>query len=400
MTEFRLRHFMMIHSRQDRENLEEANLSPYACRSSDSKGRRFEEDIHAYRSHFQRDRDRVVYSSCFRRLEYKTQVFINGTADHYRTRLTHTLEMTLVGRTLARALAANEDLAETIALAHDIGHCPFGHVGERELDHLMQDHGGFDHNQQSLRWVDRLETKYPEFPGLNLSWEVRAGLMKHVAARPGESLDGHPVGPHQFAEAQIADVADDIAYYAHDVEDGLEAGLLTPDLLEGNELWRVARSRVREDYPALSETKEIRMTLRRLLDVQVKDVIDTSLAQLEKIRPASPREIMTASERVITFSPFLKDLIAPHREFLFKHVYWHPAVEQENQLAVDLMKRLFLFYVENPTQMGRKAKARIQEEGLWRTACDYISGMTDRYALEEVQRHGLNTSTGKGHPTS
>jgi len=380
----------MIHSRENQESREEANLAPFACQSQSSRGRLHPEPTHLYRSEFQRDRDRVVYSSCFRRLEYKTQVFINGTADHYRTRLTHTLEMTLVGRTIARSLGLNEDLTETIALAHDIGHSPFGHVGERELDTLMKDHGGFDHNEQSLRWVEMLEERYPSFAGLNLTWEVRAGLRKHSAARPGAALDGCPIGPMQAGEAQIADVADDISYYAHDVEDGLEAGLLTPELLQQVELWNLARSDVKEEFGLLSEEQEVRMTLRRLLDMQVRDVIDHTLAQLDRIKPLSPADIMNSGERCIAFSPQLQEWLKPHREFLFKHVYWHPDVDEQNQEAVVLMKKLFLFYVENPDTMGRKARARLDREGLWRTACDYLSGMTDRYAMEEVARHGLD----------
>lgn len=380
----------MIHSRQDHEVMEDRNLAPYAMHSALSKGRHFGEALHFYRNPFQRDRDRIVYSSCFRRLEYKTQVFINGTADHYRTRLTHTLEMTLVGRTIARALSLNEDLTESIALAHDIGHSPFGHVAERELAHLMKRHGGFDHNLQSLRWVEMLEEKYPVFPGLNLTWEVRAGLRKHIAADPGAELDGHPIGPFQFGEAQIADVADDISYFAHDVEDGLEAGLLSPDLLEKkNPLWNLARSQVQEEFGAMSQDKEARMTIRRLLDIQVRDVIQSSLLRFQQAAPESTDEVMTASERLVDFSADMKALLQPHRDFLFRHVYWHPDVEAANRAAVDLMKRLFLFYVEHPDRMGRKARARMEREGLWRTACDYISGMTDRYALEEVRKYGI-----------
>jgi dGTPase len=380
----------MIHSRENQESREKKYLASFASHVEETRGRLYPEPSHPYRSEFQRDRDRVVYSSCFRRLEYKTQVFINGTADHYRTRLTHTLEMTLVGRTIARALRLNEDLTETIALAHDIGHSPFGHVGERELDSLMKEHGGFDHNEQSLRWVEMLEPKYPGFSGLNLSWEVRAGLRKHSAARLGADLDGYPIGPLQAGEAQIADVADDIAYYAHDVEDGLEAGLLSPALPKEVDLCNLARSQVQKDFGVLTEEQDVRMTLRRLLDLQIQDVIDYSLEQLDRLAPKSTADIMNAKERCITFSPWLREMLGPHREFLFKHVYWHSDVEEQNQQAVDLMKKLFLFYVENPKKMGRKAQARLEEEGLWRTACDYISGMTDRYAMEEVERHKLS----------
>ncbi len=230
----------MFHSRKERENPEESYLAPYAARNTQTRGRVYAETQHDYRTEVQRDRDRIIYSRSFRRLEYKTQVFINGTADHYRTRLTHTFELPAIGRTLARALRVHEDVTEAIALAHDIGHSPFGHVGERELDHLMHAHGGFDHNIQSLRWVEQLEERYPHFSGLNLTWEVRAGLRKHLAARPQETLDDHPIGPFQYAEAQIADVADDIAYYAHDIEDALESGIVSRRQLPELEIWKKA----------------------------------------------------------------------------------------------------------------------------------------------------------------
>ena len=233
----------MLLTRKELEDQEASALAPYAMRSAASRGRRNREAPHEHRTDFQRDRDRVIHSKCFRRLEYKTQVFINGTADHYRTRLTHTFEMTAVGRTIARALRANEDLTECIALAHDIGHSPFGHAGEAALNELMEGHGGFDHNIQSVRAVEYLEHRYPGFPGLNLTWEVRAGLYKHQASLPGFTLEGHPIGPHQMIEAQIADVADDLTYYAHDIDDGLEAGLLSVAQLQDIEIWQRATAR-------------------------------------------------------------------------------------------------------------------------------------------------------------
>ena len=240
----------MIESRADRESLEKQSLAPYAANSAASRGRCYHENKASRRADFQRDCDRIINSRCFRRLEYKTQVFVIGTQDHYRTRLTHTMEMTQVARTLARALLVNEDLAAAISLAHYIGHSPFGHSGERALDKLMTDHGGFDHNLQSQRWVEVLEETYPEFNGLNLTWEVRAGLCKHLSKTPGAALDGFPLGPWQMLEAQIADVADDIAYHAHDAEDGLDAGIITPAQLRGLEVWQIAEYRVRALYPA------------------------------------------------------------------------------------------------------------------------------------------------------
>lgn len=384
----------MLHTRTDQENLESAHLRPYAAHSATSRGRQYPESRHDYRTDFQRDRDRIIYSSCFRRLEYKTQVFINGTADHYRTRLTHTFEMTAIGRTLARALRANEDLTEAIALAHDIGHSPFGHEGERKLDALMHDHGGFNHNTQSLRWVEQLESKYPGFPGLNLTWEVRAGLRKHQAAMPGAELDGHPIGPHQFIEAQIADTADDIAYYAHDVEDGIEAGLLTGEQLAPLALWQAARERSIQQFPDADATLRDRLTVRCLLDIQVEDVVQTSLARLAEYRPPSAEAVMEAPVRMVDFSPEMKQILQPHREFLFRNLYWHPEVEEANHDAVRMMTRLFLHYIDHPDVMGTKARARLPSEGLWRTACDYASGMTDRYAFAEYLKYRLDENRG------
>lgn len=381
----------MLHSRKEREKLEEACLAPYAVRSAASRGRLYPEPPHDVRTEFQRDRDRVLYSKAFRRLEYKTQVFVNGTADHYRTRLTHTMEMAAVGRTLARALRANEDLVEAIALAHDIGHSPFGHVGEEALDELMKQEGGFDHNLQSCRAVELIEHPYPAFPGLNLTWEVRAGLRKHLAAQPGAVLDGHPLGPRQFLEAQVADVADDIAYYAHDVDDGLEAGLISVADLAGLEIWREAERRSRVE-PAADGAA--RATVRALLDLQVEDVLQTGAERLKRFRPASPAEVMRAPEKAVDFSPGMKALLTPLRTFLFERLYYNPAVSNDSQAAVRMMRRLFLHYIAHPEVMGRKARARLESEGLWRTVCDYIAGMTDRYAMEEFQKLGLDREPG------
>ena len=249
-------------------------MAPYATKSAESLGRLHPEEPHPLRSCFARDRDRILHSRCFRRLEYKTQVFVNGTADHYRTRLTHTMEMAAVGRTLARILKANEDLTECICLAHDIGHSPFGHAGEHVLDDLMKNNGGFDHNLQSLRSIEVIESPYPAFRGLNLTWEVRAGLLKHEAHIENAELDGHPIGPFQSLEAQIADIADDMTYHAHDVDDGIEAGIVTIQQLEQTEFWRLAASTTKARYPNLTEDQFIRATIRYLLEMQMLDVVE------------------------------------------------------------------------------------------------------------------------------
>lgn len=380
----------MLRSRKETEELEDRMLAPYAARSARSHGRKHAEPAHEHRADFQRDRDRILHSRCFRRLEYKTQVFINGTADHYRTRLTHTLEMTAVGRTLARALGANPDLAEAIALAHDIGHSPFGHAGEEALNELMQDHGGFDHNIQSVRWVEELELSYPTFPGLNLTWEVRAGLYKHQAHIPGFTVDGRPIGPHQYLEAQIADVADDMTYHAHDIDDGFDAGLLTEEQLETTEAWRRSAARVKKLYGELPTDQRRKACVRTLLDLQVEDVLRSSEARLAKFQPRSPDEVMSCPERLVAYSQEWRDLMGELKKFLFQNMYWSPMVDGANKEATAMMRKLFLHYVAHPDIMGSKAQARIPRDGVWRAACDYLSGMTDRYALDEYLKFGLN----------
>ncbi|MBL7016509.1 MAG: deoxyguanosinetriphosphate triphosphohydrolase [Kiritimatiellales bacterium] len=379
----------MTNNRQAWETLEDNGLAAYAAHSATSRGRRYEEDAHPVRSCFQRDRDRVLHSRCFRRLEYKTQVFVNGTADHYRTRLTHTMEMTAVGRTLARAFRVNEDLTETICLAHDVGHSPFGHRGEDVLNELMKDYGGFDHNLQSLRAVNQLEYQYPGFPGLNLTWEVRAGLLKHEAATPGAELDGRPIGPFQYLEAQIADVADDMSYHAHDVDDGLSAGLITLAQLRKLAFWKTAAARTDEQYTGLDEDQHRRITIRNLLDLQAQDVLTEGRRRLEIHNPHHISDVMNAPERLIIFSDEMAGMLKEFSDFLYQQLYYHPSVADANSEAVELMRGLFLHYVDHPETMGKKARRRLEEEGLMRTVCDYVAGCTDRYALEECEKYGV-----------
>ena len=373
---------------EDRSQAEEFKvLLACASRSDQSLGRHYPESRHPLRCCFTRDRDRILHSRCFRRLEYKTQVFVNGTADHYRTRLTHTMEMAAVGRTLSRILGANEDLTECICLAHDIGHSPFGHSGEKALNELMTNHGGFDHNLQSLRSVEVIEAPYPDFPGLNLSWEVRAGLLKHEAHLEGAVLDGHPIGPFQSMEAQIADIADDMTYHAHDVDDGLEAGIITLAQLEETAFWNRAAEATRKRYKNLSEFQFIRATIRNLLELQVVNVVETTRSRLEQYNPQSVREVMTSPQRIVDFSPEMKEMLTHFSAFMFKHLYFHHGVADATEQSVDMMRQLFLHYVAHPKTMGVKARARIEKQGLWRTCCDYVAGCTDRYAIEEYEKY-------------
>jgi dGTPase len=391
MTKYKTNH---LPSSKEHQELEDLGLAVYASKNSKSLGRCHPEPPHPLRSCFARDRDRIFHSRCFRRLEYKTQVFVNGTADHYRTRLTHTMEMSAVGRTLARILRGNEDLTECICLAHDLGHSPFGHEGEKVLNKLMENHGGFDHNLQSLRnievvEIEVVESPYPDFKGLNLTWEVRAGLLKHEANREGAKLDGHPIGPFQSLEAQIADMADDMTYHAHDVDDGLEAGIVTLEQLETTEFWRTAAEATQKRYPNLSEFQFQRATIRTMLELQVIDVTTHASKMLEKYTPQSVRDIMTAPERIVDFSPEMRSMLNEFSVFMFKNLYFHHEVAEATKQSVEMMHKLFLHYVEHPETMGNKAQERLETEGLWRTACDYVAGCTDRYAIEEFRRYGL-----------
>ena len=362
-------------TREEMEQAERATLAPFAQKSGESRGRKYPEKSHDYRTEFQRDRARIIHSRAFRRLEYKTQVFLNGTGDHLRTRLTHSIEVASISRTISRALALNEDLAEAIALAHDLGHTPFGHSGEEVLAECMRDHGGFEHNRQSLRVVELLENAYPDFPGLNLTFEVREGLQKH------ERKDGFP-----SLEAQIADLADEITYYSHDLDDAVDFEILTAAQLEENEVWKRSQQHVLAQYSDAREPELHKLIIRNIIDVQVQDVVTTSAASISNVNPKSTDDVRKQSAKLIHYSDDLRKANAALRKFLYANVYYHPRVEKVNQRACAMLKKVFESYVVDPKQLGEVATGRLEQEGLHRTVCDYVAGMTDRYLIEEYAR--------------
>ena len=360
-------------------------LAPFAQKSGDSRGRKFPEPSHAYRTEFQRDRARIIHSRAFRRLEYKTQVFLNGTGDHLRTRLTHSIEVASISRTIARALSLNEDLAEAIALAHDLGHSPFGHSGEEMLAECMREHGGFDHNRQSLRVVELLEAAYPNFPGLNLTFEVREGLQKHEAFYDWP-MAGDEKHRSPSLEAQIANLADEITYYSHDLDDAVDFEILSSAQLEENLVWRRSQESVVARYPDVREPELHQIIIRDIIDVQVRDVIATSAAAIAHAGIRSADEARRQPAPLVSYSDGLLQANRELRRFLYKNVYYHPRVAEVNQRACEMLRAVFEAYVLAPDLLGDAAAKRIESEGLHRTICDYIAGMTDRYLLEEHAR--------------
>ena len=364
---------------------EQRVLAPFAQKSGDSRGRRFPETPHAFRTEFQRDRARIIHARAFRRLEYKTQVFLNGTGDHLRTRLTHTIEVASISRTIARALSLNEDLAEAIALAHDLGHSPFGHSGEEMLDECMRGHGGFEHNDQSLRVVDLLETAYPDFPGLNLTFEVREGIKKHQAFYDPPEGNGEKYRCPSL-EAQIANLADEITYYSHDLDDAVDFEILSADQLEAVSVWKTSHANVAARYPDAREPELHKLIIRDIIDVQVRDLVTSSAASIETAGVQSADEVRRQERPLIRYSD---ELLAANRElrrFLYKNVYYHPRVTEVNRRACAMLRDVFDAYVANPELLGDGASRRVESEGLQRTVCDYLAGMTDRYLVEEHAR--------------
>ena len=377
----------MPRTRQELEQIERQILAPYAQFSGDTRGREHAETPPEWRTHYQRDRDRVIHSRAFRRLEYKTQVFLNGTGDHLRTRLTHTIEVAAISRNIASALKLNSDLAETIALAHDLGHSPFGHKGETVLARLMKGHGGFEHNQHSLRIVEQLEQKYPNFPGLNLSWEVREGLAKHHTAydHPGSRRGFN--AKNSSLEAQIANLADEIAYYSHDLDDGLDSGLLSEkNLAEKVRVWAHAARIVKKEYGNLPDEARRYFTIRTLIDMQIHDVVGNSERLIQKAGVQSADEVRLNPAPLIAYSPARRKLNLELRNYLYKNLYYNPVVHLPNLRAVKMLKRLFEYCIEHPKEVGESTRKRMGKTGLRRAVCDYIAGMTDRYVMRECER--------------
>ncbi len=377
----------MLRTREDLEAVESAGLSPYAQRAADSFGREYPETEHHLRTAYQRDCARVIHSTAFRRLEYKTQVFLNGTGDHLRTRLTHTMEVASISRVMARALGLNEDLAETIALAHDLGHSPFGHTGEKQLNDLMRDAGGFDHNRQSLRVVELLEAKYPGMPGLNLTSEVREGLGKHQRefVRRDPRSGAEVKFPSPSLEAQIADVADEIAYYSHDLDDGLDYGLLEQADLERIDLWHRCADQVRRDHPGFEGSAFCRQVIRNLIDFEVENVVEATARRIRQAGVRSADEVRACRQSLVGYSDELRKQNVQLRKYLYQNLYFHPLVAEPNSQGAELIRKMFAHLMEHPEAMGATSVARIESEGLKRTVCDYISGMTDRFIQSEAR---------------
>ena len=364
----------------------EDGLIPAAQRSGATRGRRHPEPEHSRRSPFQRDRDRVIHSAAFRRLEYKTQVFVNGEGDNYRTRLTHTLEVAQVARSLARGLGLNEDLAEAAALSHDLGHTPFGHAGERELDAILAAEGGFNHNRQGLRVVDILEARYAAFPGLNLCYEVREAFIRHGGASVAGSQAEFARDEAPLLEVAASMAADDIAYLAHDVDDGLFSGILGLDGLAGEELWREAVSF--PGFAELSPSLQRAEGVRRLIDALVTDILETAAGNMVRLGIDSPWAARAAREPVVAFSPGMNRRRLSLKSFLFSHFYHHPGVMTVMEEASSRLRQLFHAYATNLLEMPPEYRDIARREGARRAAADYVAGMTDRFAAQEWRRMG------------
>ncbi len=369
------------------KNFEDKYLAAYAMKSYNSKGRVHKEPEHPYRSAYQRDRDRIIHSAAFRRLEYKTQVFVNHEGDYYRTRLTHTLEVAQIARTIAYALRLNADLVEAIALAHDLGHTPFGHSGEDALNEIMANYGGFNHNMQSLRVVDTLEERYPDFPGLNLTWEVREGIIKHSSAfdKVGKLKEFLPEESATL-ETQVVDVADEIAYDNHDIDDGLTSGLIKESDLEKLKIWGNIYERISRKYAKIDAERRKYLIIRSLIDIQVTDLIGETEINIEKNKIKSHSDVKKTEEKLAAFSGEMTALRKPLREFLIKKLYCHYRVVRMSNKAKRFIQELFNVYIKSPEQLPPQIEKRLAADGVRRAVCDYIAGMTDRYALDEYKK--------------
>ena len=376
---------MDLVDRRRQEEREETTLAPYGMRSRLSRGRRYPEEEHSLRTCFQRDRDRVIHCSSFRRLEYKTQVFVNHEGDNYRTRLTHSLEGAQIGRTVARILGLNEELTETLVLGHDLGHTPFGHSGERAMNELMRDHGGFEHNQQTLRILEVLEKRYPAFPGLNLTWEVREGIIKHQPESDAHAPAEYAPGECPTLEAQLVDFVDEIAYNNHDIDDGLSSGLVSVEQLRSVALFRDAHDAVAAE--GVPDERVVRhQIVRRIIDRCSRDLIETTWRRLSEARVGSVDEVRRAGQRLVAYSPEMARSVRELKDFLLANMYRHYRVVRMGDKAGRVLRDLFLAFVAEPRQLPPHYYEDVEREGVYRVVCDYIAGMTDRFALDEHRK--------------
>lgn len=365
----------------------EAHLARYALRAGDSRGRRYAEPEHDFRTPFQRDRDRIIHSTAFRRLQYKTQVFVNHDGDHYRTRLTHTLEVMQIARTLARALSLNEDLCEAVALAHDLGHTPFGHSGEEALNTVMQPFGGFEHNSHGLRVVDFLERRYPDFEGINLTYEVRESFARHSSRHAffSDTVE-FPSNERAPLESQIVVIADEIAYDNHDLDDGLRSGLLTREDVAGLELWQRAEESFAEELISVDSELASMAIIRRLIDMEVQDVIHTTQAALRKYHIHTPEQVRRHADVLVCLSSNMQRMKSELEACLKEKLYQHYVVTRMMTRSTRFLTDMFQAYCETPKMLPPEYQQSVARWGLERTVCDYLAGMTDRYTQQEYIR--------------
>ncbi len=375
----------MFVNRERLEQIEIDTLAPYALLSRNSKGRQHHDPEPQYRTAFQRDRDRIVHSAAFRRLEYKTQVFVNDEGDYYRTRLTHTLEVSQIGRTMARALAVNEDLVETICLAHDLGHSPFGHAGEGVLNKLTQSSGGFNHNHQSYRVVTQLERRYADWPGLNLTYETLEGIAKHETEYDLSHVAGFDVARRGSVEAQIANISDELAYNAHDLDDGLQAGLIALEDLQQLEIWRRVCQQAGWDGKKLDEITR-HLLIRELIGIEVDDVLKTTSERLEALQPKSPADVQQHNEQVVTHSDDMRVLNRALKDFMYQNMYFQFRVMRMATRAQRFIEEIFGSYLQEPRQLPDEYQEKLKDKPIERVVADYIASMTDRGALLEYRR--------------
>jgi dGTPase len=376
---------MQLVDRRAQEEREAALLAPWGMRSAASRGRRYPEPEHPLRTCFQRDRDRVIHSSSFRRLEYKTQVFVNHEGDNYRTRLTHSLEGAQIGRTVARTLGLNEELTECLVLGHDLGHTPFGHSGERVMNELMRDHGGFEHNRQTLRILELLERRYPQFPGLNLTWEVREGMIKHQPDSDATAPAEYAPGEAPTLEAQLVDFVDEIAYNNHDVDDGLASRMFSVEQIREVTLFREAHDdALRRGFD--DERIARHHVVRWIIESCARDLIEATHAALQEARVQSVSDVRRAGRRLACYSPGMAGRVRQLKDFLLRYMYRHYRVVRMGDKAGRLLRDLFLSYVAEPRQLPPHYQEQIERDGVERVVCDYIAGMTDRFAVDEHQK--------------